>query len=77
MSVRFVPFASLCYKELGSKYDDKGATDALIKLHNFQIAKQFKSNNVSSWISVVENTWSQVAAIADDPAYLAALELLS
>jgi hypothetical protein len=76
MSVRFVPFASLCYKELGSKYDDKGATDALIKLHNFQIAKQFKSNNVSSWISVVENTWSQVAAIADDPAYLAALELL-
>ena len=50
--------------------------DALIKLHNFQIAKPFKPNNVSAWISVVENTWSQVADIADDPAYLAALELL-
>ena len=74
--VRFVPFASLCYLELASKYDDQGATDALIKLHNFQIAKPFKPNNVSTWISGVENTWSQVADIADDPAYLAALELL-
>ena len=74
--VRFVPFASLCHIELASKYEDQGATDALIKLHNFQIAKPFKPNNVSAWISVVENTWSQVADIADDPAYLAALELL-
>ena len=56
--------------------DGRGATDALIKLHNFQIAKPFKHNNVSAWISVAENTWSQVADIADDPAYLAALELL-
>ena len=74
--VRFVPFASLCYQELARKYDDSGATDALIKLHNFQMAKPFKPNNVVAWISVVENTWSQVADIADDPAYLAALELL-
>ena len=29
--VRFVPFASLCHIELASKYDDQGATDALIK----------------------------------------------
>jgi hypothetical protein len=74
--LRFVPFASLCFQELASKYDDSGATDALIKLHNFQIAKAFKPNNVAAWMSTVENTWSQVAAIADDPTYLAALELL-
>ena len=74
--VRFVPFASLCYQELARKYDDSGATDALIKLHNFQMSKPFKPKDVVAWISVVENTWSQVDDIANDPAYLAAVELL-
>ena len=74
--LRFLPFASLCYQELASKYNDVGATDALHKLFAFEGAKKFSPSNVHTWISAVENTWAQVAAIATDPSYLAALQLL-
>ena len=74
--LRFLPFASLCYQELESKYNDVGATDALHKLFAFEAAKTFSPSNVHPWISTVENTWAQVSAIATDPSYLAALQLL-
>ena len=74
--LRFLPFASLCYQELASKYNDIGATDALHKLFAFEAAKKFTPSNVHPWISAVENSWAQVSAIATDPSYLAALQLL-
>ena len=39
--LRFLPFASLCYQELASKYNDVGATDAL---HNFSLLRVPRSS---------------------------------
>lgn len=66
--LRFLPFVSLCYQELASKYNDIGATGALHKLFAFEAIKKFTPSNVHTWISAVENSWAQVSGIATDPA---------
>jgi len=48
----------------------------LHKLLTLEAAKKFTPSDVHTWISAVENSWSQVSGIATDPSYLAALQLL-
>ena len=74
----WLPYGTLCFDAIQSRYTDGGAHDALSKIIEFDTAKIFTPTKVLPWTEVVEMSWRDVNKIVEEhsPSYLAAMQLL-
>ena len=74
----WLPYGTLCFDAIRSRYADGGAHDAISKIIEFDTAKIFTPTKVLPWTEVVEMSWRDVNKIVEEhsPSYLAAMQLL-
>jgi len=74
-----IPYASLAFLDLQSKYNSSLPTDALQLVMAYDLAKQsFSGNNLKAWTGSVLKQWNKLCNVKKyhDDEYLAVLQLL-